>query len=261
MTDKVDGPDDLIMTVTKRAEVLSALSSGPIPKRNLQDELGVSRSTVYKAVRELQEHDLVERTDDGLELTLAGRLLESEYVSFRGSVDDVRRTRQLLSILPLDSELPMALIEDARVVLAERYAPNHPIQYVEEMVAEADVSRGFSPVALPQYVELFHDQAVLGDLDAELVLEQPVVQYLVADYGDQLQEALKKGSLSVWETEETLPFGLILVEGDEDGVCVVVYDDRGELRGLIANDTAKAVAWGRETFDSFQEDADFIGGD
>jgi predicted transcriptional regulator len=80
-----DGSDDLITAVTKRAEFLSAFSSEPIPKRDLGDELRVSRSTVYKAVRELREHDLVKRTDDGLELTLAGRLLETEYDTFRGT--------------------------------------------------------------------------------------------------------------------------------------------------------------------------------
>ncbi|WP_227354604.1 helix-turn-helix transcriptional regulator [Haladaptatus salinisoli] len=260
MTETGDDLNDTIATVTKRSQFLSALSSGPIPKRDLGDELGVSRSTVYKAVRELREHDLVERTDAGLELTLAGRLLEAEYDAFRGCVEDVRRTRQLLSILPTDCDLPMALLDDATVALAERHAPNHPVQYVEEIVSEADVTRGFSPVALPQYVELFHEQAVRGDLSAELVLERPVVRYLVTDYGDRLQEALRSGGLSVWETTDTLPFGLIAVEGERDGVCVVVYDERGELRGLVANHTREATAWGRELFESYRDGADYIGG-
>ncbi|WP_458188255.1 helix-turn-helix transcriptional regulator [Haladaptatus sp. NG-WS-4] len=256
MTEKGDSPDDLLTTVVKRGEFLTALSSEPISKRDLREELGVSRSTVYKAVRELREYGLVERTDAGLDLTLAGRLLESEFGAFRGRVEDVCYTRQLLSTLPADCELPMAVVSDARVVLPERYAPNHPIQFVEEMVSEADVTRGLSPVALPQYVELFHDQAVVGDLNAELVLERPVVQYLVTDYGDKLRAAIGSGGLSVWETSETLPYGLILVEGDEDSVCVVVYDDRGELRGLLVNDTPAAVSWGKDTFTSFRNEAD-----
>jgi predicted transcriptional regulator len=154
----------------------------------------------------------------------------------------------------------MTLVDDATVALAERHAPNHPIQYVEEIVSEADVARGFSPVALPQYVELFHKQAVRGNMSAELVLEHPVVRHLVTDYGDRLQEALQSGGLSVWETTDTLPFGLIAVEGELDGVCVVVYDDRGELRGLITNRAPEAVAWGREIFESYRDGADYIGG-
>ncbi len=251
----------LISTVTKRAEFLSVLSSEPTPKRDLQDELGVSRSTVYKAVRELREHDLVERTDDGLSLTLAGQMLEAEYTSFRGRVEDVQRTRQLLSILPTDCEIPSTLLDDADVILAERHAPNHPIQYFKRIVSNSDSVRGLSPVALPQYIELFHERSVSNGMPVKLVLEQPVIEYLVTDYSDELREALNAGGLSVWETEATLPFGLVVGEGTQDEVGVVVYDARGELRGLIANRTSKAVEWGRDTFESYRNDATHVGGE
>jgi predicted transcriptional regulator len=260
MTDTGDHPDALLSTVVKRAEFLTALSSGPIPKRRLGDELGVSRSTVYKAVRELHEHELVERTEKGLALTLAGRILESEYGAFRTVAEDVRRTRELLSILPAESEISTALIEDATVVFAERHAPNHPLRYFEELVENADRVHGISPVALQQYVELFHDRATTDGMTAELVLERPVVEYLITDYGEQLDEALASKHVSVWESDDTLPFGLIVGEGDDDSVGVVVYDDRGELRGFVTNDTPAAVAWGKDVFETYCERATLVGG-
>jgi predicted transcriptional regulator len=260
MSDAGDHPDALISTVVKRAGFLTALSSGPIPKRRLGDELDVSRSTVYKAVRELHEYELVERTEDGLALTLAGRILESEYGAFRTVADDVRRTRELPSILPADSKISTALIEDATVIFAERHAPNHPLQYFEELVENADRVRGISPVALPQYVELFHDRATTDGMTVELVLERPVVEYLVTDYSEQLDEALASEHVSIWELDDTLPFGLIVVEGGIDSVGVVVYDDRGELRGLITNDTPAAMAWGKDVFDSYHERSTLVGG-
>ncbi len=260
MSDESDLPEALISTVVKRAGFLSTLSSGPIPKRHLGEELGVSRSTVYKAVRELHEHELVERTDDGLALTLAGRILEAEYSSFRTTVEDVCQTRQLLSILPSDAELSTAFIDDATTVLAERHAPNYPIRSFEEMVENADLVRGISPVALPQYVELFHDRVIDGTMTAELVLERPVVEYLVTDYGEELTETLESDRLSLWEMDETLPYGLIVVEGAHDGISVVVYDERGELRGTITNDTPAAMDWGTDVFESYRERATLIGG-
>lgn len=260
MSDESDLPEALISTVVKRAGFLSTLSSGPIPKHRLGDELGVSRSTVYKAVRELHEHELVERTDDGLALTLAGRILEAEYGTFRNIVEDVSQTRELLSILPSGSEISTALLDGATTVFAERHAPNYPIRSFAEMVESADVVRGISPVALPQYVELFHDRAIDGTMTAELVLERPVVEHLVADYGEQLNEALASDQLSVWEMDATLPFGLIVVEGIHDGVGVVVYDDRGELRGIITNDTPAAMEWGMDVFESYRERATLVGG-
>ncbi|SIR08617.1 Predicted transcriptional regulator, contains HTH domain [Haladaptatus litoreus] len=264
MSEEGATPDELIAIVTKRASFLAVLSSGAMEKRALRDELGVSRSTVYKAVRELKAYDLVERTNDGLRLTLAGRILESEYDTFRRRTEDVCRTRHLLSTLPADCGIPTALIENAETILPERHAPNHPIQYFERMVSDADCVRGLSPVALPQYVDLFYERSVSGGMAAELVLEQPVVKYLVTDYSDELREALEIGNLSVWETENTLPFGLIVAKGttnEHDGVCVVVYNERGELRGLITNDTRNAVEWGHETFERFRNDATLVGGE
>ncbi len=260
MTDESDLPEALIAIVIKRAGLLSLLSSGAIPKHHLGDELGVSRSTVYKAVRELHEHELVERTDDGLALTLTGRILEAEYATFRTTVEDVCETRQLLSILPSDSKISTALTDGATTVLAERHAPNYPIRSFEEMVENADVVRGISPVALPQYVQLFHDRAIDGTMTAELVLERPVVEHLVTDYGEELNEALASDQLSVWEMDETLPFGLIVVEGTHDGVGVVVYDDRGELRGIITNETPASMEWGMDVFESYRERATLVGG-
>ncbi|WP_083252599.1 GntR family transcriptional regulator [Haladaptatus sp. W1] len=85
MNDSGERPDVLLSTVVKRAGFLTALASGPIPKRHLRDELDVSRSTVYKAVRELHEYELVERTDEGLALTLAGGCSNPSTARFEAS--------------------------------------------------------------------------------------------------------------------------------------------------------------------------------
>ncbi|EFW93029.1 transcriptional regulator protein-like protein [Haladaptatus paucihalophilus DX253] len=260
MNDSGERPDALLSTVVKRAGFLTALASGPIPKRHLRDELDVSRSTVYKAVRELHEYELVERTDEGLALTLAGRMLESEYGAFRSVAEDVNRTRELLSVLPNDSRVSIELVEGATTIFAERHAPNHPLRYFEEMVSDADRVLGISPVALPQYVELFHDRTVGEGMAAELVLERPVVEYLITDYGERLNEALASNHVSIWELDTTLPFGLIVTEGERDGVSLVVYDDRGELRGLLTNDTSDAMAWAKDVFETYRERATLIGG-
>ncbi|WP_083252600.1 hypothetical protein [Haladaptatus sp. W1] len=49
---------------------------------------------------------------------------------------------------------------------------------------------------------------------AELVLERPVVEYLITDYGERLNEALASNQVSIWELDTTLPFGLIVTEGN-----------------------------------------------
>lgn len=243
---------EVIRTVVNRAELLDRLAEGAVSKRDLRDDLGVSRSTVYKAVRELERANLVEKSDAGPRLTLAGRLLADRYRSFAGAVEDVVGHEPILDAIPHDAPLTAAVLDEGDHVLAERHAPNRPIAHVETLVRDADHVVGFTPVALPQYVDLFHDQLVSGELTAELLVESPVVEYLRSDHADRVGEALATDRLALWETDATLPFGLVV---GEDDLAIIVYEENGELRGLFCNDTPAALDWGRDVFERFRADA------
>lgn len=255
MTDPTDsGPRDVIPTVVKRAALLDRLADGPASKRDLRDELDISRSTVYKAVRELEDEGLVTETDDGVGLTLVGRLLAEEYRAFEERVTAVHDRESLLAVLPADAPVTADLLTGADAVLAERHAPARPVTSLEELVRSADRVVGLAPVILPQYVDLFYEELVERGLTADLVLEDPVVEFLREDHGDRLAEALETGRLSVRQTDETLPFGLIVAE--DEGLVLVVYDESGELRGVLLNDTEAALDWGESVFQNYWEQTD-----
>lgn len=259
MTDETnDDVRDVIEIVVKRASFLDRLASGPTDKRDLRDDLDVSRSTVYKAMRELEDAKLAEEADEGCRLTLFGRLLVEEYGAFGQTVADVRGCESLLSVLPPDAPVTTAALVGADRVVAERHAPNRPVGRIERVVRNADRVVGFSPVVLAQYVNLFHEQVVSEGLVAELVLERPVVEYMWEDHNDLFAEALDTGRLSVWVTDESLPFGLLIGEGDSDEVVVIAYDRGGELRGVIANDTVAALDWSDEVFRAYRSRAEQV---
>lgn len=254
MTHKPD-VDDIIETVVKRAAFLDRLAAGPITKRDLRDELEVSRSTVYKAVRELEDAGIVEQTGDRCRLTLYGRLLVEQYHLFAETVGDVERHEPLLGALPPDCPMITDVLVGAEYVLAERHAPNRPIGRVEELVRRADSVAAMTPVVIPQYIDLYYEQVVEHGTTADIVLESPVVEHLRSDHGDKFAEAIETGRLAVWETGEALPFGLVV---SVDEVLVVVYTEGGELAGLIVNDTDAALDWGREVFHRFRARADHL---
>jgi predicted transcriptional regulator len=247
MTDATDsGPRDVIPTVVKRAAFLDRLADGPASKRDLRDELDLSRSTVYKAVRELEESGLAVETDDEVRLTLVGRLLAEEYRGFEARVCAVHDQKSLLSVLPADAPVSTDLVTGAEAVLAERHAPTRPVAYIDELVRSVDYVFGLAPVVLPQYVDLFYEEVVDSGLTADLVLEAPVVEFLWEDHGEKMAEALETGRLSVHQTDETLPFGLIASE--DEGIVLIVYDESGELRGVLLNDTEAALDWSERVF-------------
>ena len=74
MTDAERDTAALADVLRKRAPLLETLADGPLTQRDVRDELGVSRSTVYKALRELESAGLVVGRPEGYALTGLGRL-------------------------------------------------------------------------------------------------------------------------------------------------------------------------------------------
>ncbi|MEF8777864.1 MAG: winged helix-turn-helix domain-containing protein, partial [Natronomonas sp.] len=64
----------LIDILRKRSLFLELLADTSLDQRDLRDELGVSRSTVYKALQELTDAGLVTEYDGKYTLTGFGRL-------------------------------------------------------------------------------------------------------------------------------------------------------------------------------------------
>lgn len=250
---------DTIRTVVKRADTLARLARGPAGKRDLRDDLGVSRSTVYKAVRELEEQGLVEQTGDQVRLTLVGRLLYEQYRSFVEPVGAVRAHEALLTVLPSEAPVTAELLVDADSVLADRPAPSEPIDVVEDVIRSADSAVGLAPVALQRFDDLFVEQRRAGDLTFDMVLEREVVDYLSEDDPEEFETFLSTDGFRYWETTEPLPFGLVVTEGEPAVVAVVVYDDEGRPVGTIRNDTPAAVDWGWDVFESYRESATRLG--
>ncbi len=235
---------EMIDAIGRRAEFAEALGAGPKHKRDLKDELEVSDSTAYKALRELENLCIVTREENGYELTLTGRLVYEEYKHFCRTVEGICRPGELLSLLPADTTIAAEILTDAEIIFRRRYAPNQPEYRFEEMIQEATVLKGTSAVALPHSVETFHQKVVNGELQAELVLERAVVEHLAADYPLQFNEAVETDAVSIRVTTEQLSFGLILIESPTERVGIVVYGPDGDFAGLIINDSPNAVEWG-----------------
>lgn len=251
---------DTIRTVVQRSDLLERLADGPTSKRSLRDDLDVSRSTVYKAVRELEAHDLAEQRDGAVRLTASGRLLVERYRAFADDVSTVNRQRSLLSALPSDAPISPALLDGADCIRAEPVAPDRPLNYLEDLIREADRIVGFAPVALRRYVELFHQQLADGGLTADVVFERPVLDHIRDDYADRLRESLAADCYSLRATDADLPFGLVVAE-ETQRIAVAVYDEDGDAKGVIANDTPAALDWGRDVFERYRADAERVGGD
>ena len=244
----MDGAD-LTELLGLRHGVLRALVESPRPRHELVDALPDSKSTVYKGLTQLEEAGLVERTEAGFAPTLFGVVALARYEELAATAE----YGDLLAGLPGDAVDPAALV-GATVVRPDDADTERHLDAVWDLLSEADRARGVAPVVSPGYVERF--LAILDEgLQAELVLPSTVVAGLRADHADALAAVAERATL--YETAETVPFGVVVTEGTAGAPMRMAIElrDGPLLTALVTNDTPRAHAWATATFERYRGEA------
>jgi predicted transcriptional regulator len=252
-----DGTDEeFLVEPIERASVLTALTEGPVRRRELESDLSVSKTTLHRIVTGFREHGLVEETDGELSLTSLGRIAADEVSDYVERMGTARQIEPFLNNVSLDAteyDIDVVLFRDATVTLPKPGQPQRPVRRVMDLVEAAEDLRGFGPVLLPIYVEVFHREIRAG-METELLLAPNVFEGLTAEYPEKFSESAETGLLEV-SLHDDLPFGLVL--GD-DKIALLGYDDEGVLRILIEDDSEELVAWGEDVYETYRRRAESV---
>jgi predicted transcriptional regulator len=246
---------ETVELLARRTELLRTLASSPRAKRDLVEALPISRSTVDRAVRNLEAKELVERNEQ-IALTLRGRLAIEAYNEFVGYVDELEAARPILASLPRDTTVDRCLFEGATFVSPDRLTPQrHAVAFLDEIEAATEI-RGFSTAFVPTYVDLLHERILEDGLTVELTLPADLLEELFSSAQDRIDEALATGRLTFLEASTTLEYSLFVLEQPERTlVAALVYDDQGRS-GIVFNDSPAAVAWAERRYEAIRDAAD-----
>lgn len=244
----------LAETLRTREPLLRRLADGPATQRELREALSVSRSTVYKALKELEEADLVVRRADGYALTRFGRVAWQRHDAYVAQLGRLEAARPLLETLPDGSPVPLSVFERARIIVAGRHAPERPLEQLEARTETADRLRCVSPAGMPRYLGELHDAVRAGELTVEIVVEAAALGRLEAGY-DRFEEAAETPGLGLYSIGDELPFALVLF--DDARLGLFGYGDGG-LVGAAFTDDVDALHWGERTFERYRSDADRV---
>lgn len=249
---------ETIEVLARRAGLLRALQSEPQSKRNLVDTLAVSRSTVDRAVRQLEARGFVERRDGTVAISLQGRLALDAYESFAADVAGLENAGSVLDPLASTTPMDVSLLRNATVVQPEPVAPNQPVSALRDHLQEASRVRGFATGVLPSLIDEYHERVVEHGASVELVITEDVLEEVVASYGDAFEEAVESDWLHVWLADQPLEYSLLVVEKPQKTVvCALVYADRGVF-GVLENEDDRAEEWAIGLFEELRESADPI---
>ena len=250
------GGDDLRTVLAKRMPMLVSLLDAPKTKPTLTAELDHSRSTIDRAVEELLAVDCIEPTATAgreFRLTIVGKAALETAEAYRRDTDLLGTNVDLLTAIPPDDSIGHAFLAGADVYASDR-TPDVAHQPGRNLVEEGTRMVGTAPVVHQEYFEVLLERLSDGDFELEIVVESELRAAMERTHAEDFATLAGTESVTVYETETSLPYALWVVDGDDDTAGVTIHD-RGATLGSIVNDAARAVAWARSEYDRYRENA------
>jgi len=256
MTDTVSG-DRVRNVLGKRGDALAALASDRLDKPALVDALGVSRSTVDRAVAELEAAGLARRVGTEFEATQAGELALETHRRYTVATDTLGDALPLLAVLPDDAPVGTELLMGGSVTLAEPHAPEAALSEVVRRLPEARTLRGFAPVVKTNYVSMLHDMVVDGEPSVEIIVQSGALDSLraVATARGDIAAFVQHDDVSIFETDEQLPYALWLLEGPSFQRAGLTVHQNGGIVGVLTNDRPAAFESCTEQYAAVRDEA------
>lgn len=237
-----------------RFEILSRLCRSPAHIRDLVDETTPSRSTINRAVNELEDDALIERSENGIEATVAGRLARDRLQGYLSELDDILAAEAVLNPLASDVRIETDIVAGGDSILACEPIPYRPVERIHEDLVDATSYRAIVPTLNDsRFVRLLYEHVVTDGNPAELLVTPAVFRTLSQEFPRRMAAMAEEGTFSL-RVGETPPFGLSLLERtdgltDATGTAhLVVYNDSGGVHGVVVNSTGPAIRWAERTY-------------
>ncbi|WP_435346793.1 helix-turn-helix transcriptional regulator [Haloarchaeobius sp. HRN-SO-5] len=250
-----DDVDETMGLLSKRRSFLASLQDSPKEKPALASDCGVARSTVDRAIRELEVAGLVDRGDDGFELTIPGRLVFDQFRAFERSIDAICSADDWLPMLPRHDIVDPVMLLGGEVTRADIHAPDKAMQETLDLVSTAARVRGVSPAVHGAYVETFDDRIQNEGMDTDLVFSADALTELTTTYAEYMRKEFPE-NVSIYQIDELPPLGLMLVD-HEDGTTEAsfgLYTDNG-VQVVVRNTADAAVDWLTREFEAYRDRA------
>ena len=251
-------PSELVGVVERRLDFLERLAAEPLRKHELVDALGHSRSTVNRAIDELEAAGLVAGETDGYRTTLSGRLLANGYREFLTVADDLAAAGDVLDPLGADVDVSPAILRGAETYRAAAPDPYRPLEVLDDALADADaVAAALPGFPYPRVADRLR-RAAAGGGSVDLVLAERAYRHATERFADDLGAVARRDDCRI-AAVDAVDAGVVAAD---DTALLLTFDDDGTLHGAAASTDPEAVAWaeaavgelvdrGRETGEAF----------
>lgn len=237
-----------------RVAIFRALADRARTRRELETETGVSRSTLGRALGDLEERGWIERDGQTYETTNAGALVLERFVPLLETMDGLRTLGAAFELLPIEEmSLDIRHFADARVVTPTELRPSATMEYSIEKQRDADQLEAVARTVPPYAVGETHEMVTSGQLDATFVVDSAYLESLSTDDEMRVQWSdMMTGSATIRCHEGPIPFVLLVFD---ETVHLWPCDDEGATWGLLESENPTVLAWAQDTITDYLAEA------
>lgn len=246
--------------LSKRHQVLELLLEHPRTKPELVETLPCSRSTIDRAIEDLQEIDCVEPTapnSSQYHATTYGELLLQTHQEYLDRLQDFQEVRPILTELPADAPISEAIINGADVYRSVR-SPDIAFRPGKELKQDASKMIGTAPVIYGEYFEEITNRLKQGAFEFEVILEAPLLDSIHQHYSDEFDTLTAFDAVSIYQTEEPLHYGLWIMDLPSSDTAGITFYNDGGVPGTIVNDSDDALEWATQQYTQYKQTAEKI---
>jgi predicted transcriptional regulator len=243
-----------LIDLIRRGPVLEALrEAGSMDRRELEQHLDVSKSTVHRFTRSLRENGLIERSGGEFALTPLGEVCAAEATAFDTAIETAWKLAPVLRAASVHGiDFDVAAFTDATVTTAAPGNPYRPVSRFMTLVEETDTLHGLDPASInPLHMDTIYER-IVGGMTTDAVFPSAVVAELLTANPERAERAFASGNLTL-RVHDDLPFGLIICD---NRVGVGIYDDDTGLLRTYADTAAPAAhEWAESVYTTYRDEA------
>lgn len=230
----------------KRSSIFERLIDGMAYQNQLVGEVEGSQSTIYRGLKQLEEHNLVEKQDGMYGPTTFGKIIYTQYERTDEIIRTFTESKRLLETRQkIGKVLDPTVARNATVHVIGDTRPDLVYEYLEEQVSEASKISGVVPTIFSTMVEKYLTQTTANRLDAEFVFGKEAADYVQTKLSDEFKTLLNTGNFDAYSYSGKIPMGVVVITEPVEHVLIVIHDDIGVIRGVIDSKDKAAVTWAK----------------
>ncbi len=245
---------EFLLEVVRRGPILESLQEESVTASELSDSVDMSRSTVHRAVKSLEEYDVIAESGGAYELTNVGQVLTQEMQTFGLRANAALAFKKFLNHIEIhSSRIPLEYFDSAKTTRRTSRQPHATLHQIIKLIENTDEIQMFSTVASPVHVDVGYREMMNGT-EIEAIFDREVIEFFAAEFPEKAQDAVSTGKFDVYG-HEGLPFELFIME---EKIGLAAHNENGNAEILIECENQSAIDWAEDLYDEYRQNAESV---